>query len=140
MISLVERNCEPAMHAVEQNRTAVNTGFDDLNAGGGARREKCQHALPLVGRTKAQTKCVLVLGLRAGLSGQATDLSWRPVISLADRGIETANATEPCRQGHLIHGQAGFIEQLLGKVQATSLHHSAGSGSEMLEEQTSKVA
>src|SRR6516162_1891788 len=116
IICLIERDLEPAVPAIERNRAPVRTALDDLNARRGARREKCQHELPLIRWTKPQTKLVLMFGLRAELASQSADLSGRPLIGSANRGIEPTHTAVAGSQSYFAHGKGSFVDELLGKV------------------------
>jgi hypothetical protein len=61
------------------------------------------------------------------------------MVDLPDSGIEAANATKARCESNPAHRQAGFVEQLLGEVEALGLCHGTGCRSQMLNEQAPKV-
>ena len=74
----------------------------------------------------------MVLLLNTFLPCKPPDLGGSAVVDLADSGIEPANAAEARCEGYPAHRQAGFVEQLLGEVEALGLCHGAGCRPEML--------
>jgi hypothetical protein len=67
-------------------------------------------------------------------------LRWRSVIGLVYCGVESAYATESRSLGHVAHRQAGFVDQLLRKLQAPGVGDGAGRCSQVLQEQSPEMA
>jgi hypothetical protein len=65
-----------------------------------------------------QAEQVLISRLNIRLSRQAPDLSRSSMIDVVYASVEASYTTEAGREGDLIHGQAGLVNELLRKVQA----------------------
>ena len=63
-IGVVKRDLKVAVIAIQRNRATITDAIDQLHARSCTRGEKCQHALPVVRRTKTETEKVLVLWLK----------------------------------------------------------------------------
>src|ERR1035438_2684250 len=109
-----------------RNSTPISGGFDRFDSGSGARGKKVQHALPVIRWPEIKPEQILVSRLQRGLMcesvpRQLPDLGWGSMIDLADAGVEAAHAAESGSESDLAHGQTGFVDQLLGKVQTARL-------------------
>ena len=63
-----------------------------------------QHSLPVIGRPEMEPEDVLIARLRVLLPSQMPELSWGPMIDLADTRVEAPHAAEADSQGDLAHG------------------------------------
>ena len=136
---IVEGDFEISGATVQGNCPAVYAGLHDFDSGSSARRQKVEHALPVIGRTEVQAEEILVSWLGAGLPRQTTDLRGRSMVDLADAGVEATDAAESGGEGDLGHGQSGLIDELLGEVKAASLRDGNRSGAEMTQEEAAQV-
>src|ERR1700737_4155381 len=85
-------------------------------------------------------KHVLILRPAWHFLSQTANFRRRSMIDVVDRGVESAPRTKACGEGDLGHGQGSFVDEFLGKVQTARLRHGAGRGSEVTQEETSKMA
>src|ERR1700690_709722 len=140
MIRLVERNLKIAVPAIHGNRAAITASFHDFDAGRGASGEKRQHARPVVGWAETEAEEIFVFQMDRGLVREASYLSRRAMVDLADAGVESAYATETRSEGNLTHRETGLVDELLRKVQTARLSYGQRCRAQVLKEQAAKMA
>src|SRR6478672_3125920 len=104
-----------------RNTAAISGIFHRFNTWSRARRQKVQHALPVIRRTKVQTKQILMSRLHSLLMCQPANLRGSAVIDREDPGIEAAHRAESRSERNLVHWQRRLVDQLLGKMQTARL-------------------
>src|SRR5579871_546897 len=109
-----------ARDAIDTNRAKVGIVSHSFNTGHGAGCEKCENALPVIGRTKTKMKNIFVIGLPDCLFCQSPDLRRCALIGLSHRGIEPSDAAKSRGERDFSHRQPGFIDQLLRKMKTPS--------------------
>src|SRR5512144_486631 len=102
--------------SIDRNGTSVTVAVNHLDSRRRARGEKGQHPLPVVGRPETKPEEILIFRLSRCLACNAANLSGRPMVNLANAGVEPPNRPEAGSQRKFVHRQTGLINQFFGEV------------------------
>ena len=123
--------------AIDTNNAAIDAVAHLFNAGDGARSEEGEQRVPVEGRAirKSQDE----RGGRGRDDGAAAQLAGRPLVEREEGVVEAADASEAGGHGNRCHGQAGFVQKLLGEENAARLRNGQGRCADVLIEETAEL-
>src|SRR5215469_16398642 len=119
------------------HRSKVAVTLHHLNAGNGARLEKCEHAIPVVGRTITKPKLNVFLSHLLEISSAQS--ARRTMKQFEKRFVESPQAAEASRHRNFCHGHLGLMYELLGKKHSSCLRDRNWRRPEVLEEQAAQL-
>src|SRR6267378_7719 len=124
--------------SLDLNCAQVASALYNLDARNGACPEKGEHALPVIGRTIAKPKGDVFLSLprRVPSTQSARRAMEQPEKCL----IESPQAAEARRHGHVSHRHPRLMDKLLREQYSPRLCHGNRRRSEMLKEEASQLA
>jgi len=146
-MSGVEGDFEISAMRLEGDGAAIDAVDDGFDAGSAARDEEGKNSGPVIRRAEAQAEGIEIfrsgvmseIGAAERLTGQAANLRGRAMVNVLNVGIEAADGTEAGGERNVIHGKSGFVDELLGEMEAAGLRDRERRGAEMAQKQATKM-
>ena len=123
--------------SIDTNNAAIDAVAHLFDAGDGARSEEGEQRVPVEGRAigKAQDEW----SSSGGDDGAAAQLAGRALVEREEGVVEAADAAEACGHGDGGHGQARFVQKLLGEEHAARLRDGQGRCADVLIEEAAEL-
>ena len=123
---------------VDRDDAAIDAVADLFNAGDGAWSEEGEQRVPVEGWAIGEAQDKRSGG--GGRDGAAAQLAGRPFVECEEGVVETADAAEARGHGDGGHGEARFVQKLLGEEHAAGLRDGQWRGTDVLIEQAAELA